>query len=294
MKHALFIGGAVSALLLAACSNADVTSPPAAPQLSAADTAQAAAMSASDATSEDVNLMSASEASMDSPTPAYDLISASPFAATSTAPSPDSTRYAFWGASQGCTYNASTGRFACPDVTQSGLTLSRSAAFFDANGAAMAHYDALLTDSANFQMTVSGVHTTADGADTVSRQRTMTVTGLLGQETSRTWNGTGTRTDGGYRQDTLALRTYHTRDNVTFANVVVNLPRSQNPWPMSGTVTRQIAGAASVVRSGTTRTFTVAKTVTITFNGTRYVPMSVGTVQFTLDLYTGKATKNAA
>ncbi len=83
-------------------------------------------------------------------------------------------------------------------------------------------------------------------------------------------------------------------DNVTFTNVVVNLPRSQNPWPMSGTVTRQMIGSGSVSKLGTTRTFTVTKTMTITFNGTRYVPMTVGTMQFTLDLYTGTATKVVA
>jgi hypothetical protein len=35
----------------------------------------------------------------------------------------------------------------------------------------------------------------------------------------------------------------------------------------------------------------VSKIVTITFNGTRLVPMSIGGVAFTLDLYTGKAVK---
>ena len=78
---------------------------------------------------------------------------------------------------------------------------------------------------------------------------------------------------------------------MTFASVVVKLPRSQNPWPLSGTITRQISGTGSVVAGTTTRSFSVTKTVTITFNGTRLVPMMVGNVAFTLDLYTGKAVK---
>jgi hypothetical protein len=120
----------------------------------------------------------------------------------------------------------------------------------------------------------------------------MTVSGLLGHETSRTWNGTGARSDAGFHQEDAKTRTYHTTDAVTFASVLVHLPRSTNPWPISGTVTRQIAGSGTVVNAGTTRSFTMSKTVTITFNGTRLVPMLVGTVPFTLDLLTGKATKN--
>lgn len=301
MKYSTMICGLGAALVLAACSGTDVTTP-AAFQLSAVDSAQAAAISASDATAEDVNVMSATEGSMDGAAPMYDLLTApvvpvysrigAPVPASMAATAnPDSTRYAFWSFSSACTYSASTGRFACPDVVKNGLTLSRSAAFFDVNGVAMSRYNDTTTASANFQVTVSGVRIHSEGADTISRQRNMTVTGLFGRETSRTWNGTGVRSDAGYRQDSTKTRTYRTQDTVTFASIVVNLPRSQNPWPMSGTVTRRISGNATVTSATATRTFSVSKTVTITFNGTRLVPMTVGTMSFTLDLYTGKVVK---
>ena len=169
--------------------------------------------------------------------------------------------------------------------------MAASAATLASVGSLFFIYASATTASANFQLAVNGVHPTLLGADTISRTRTMTATGLLGRETSRTWNGTGNRSDGGYANDTARTRTYHTTDATTFTNVVVNLPRSANPWPMSGTVTRQIAGTGTVVKNGVTRTFTVSKIVTITFNGTRLVPMSIGGVAFTLDLYTGKAVK---
>ena len=290
MKRILIGGGIVSALVLSACSGSDVSSPSSL-QLSSADTLQAVVLSAGDATAEDVNVMTASEASMDASTPAYDLIQASRPSFSTTATAPDSVRYAFWAFAGGCTYSSATGRFTCPDIVKNGLTLSRSAAFTDANGAAMSRYNDTTTASANFQVAVNGVHPTLLGADTISRTRTMTATGLLGRETSRTWNGTGNRSDGGYANDAARTWTYHTTDATTFTNVVVNLPRSANPWPMSGTVTRQIAGTGTVVKDGVTRTFTVSKTVTITFNGTRLVPMSIGGVAFTLDLYTGKAVR---
>jgi hypothetical protein len=293
MKRILIVGGVIATLAVAACSaNTDLSSP--APlQLSENDTLQAVSLSASDATAEDVDLMSAAEGSLDASTPSYSLIAA-PQAATNGIAATviaDSTRFAFWGFSGGCAYSATTGRFTCPDVIKDGLTLSRSAAFTDATGSPMSHYNDTATVSANFQIGVAGVRPTLAGADTISRQRTMTATGLAGHETSRTWNGTGSRNDAGYALDTLKTRTYHTQDATTFANVVVKLPRSLNPWPLSGTVTRQINGSASVAKDGVARTFTVAKTVTITFNGTRFAPMSIGGVAFTLDLLTGRATR---
>ena len=87
-------------------------------------------------------------------------------------------------------------------------------------------------------------------------------------------------------------RNYHTTDAVTVSNVVVNLPRSSNPWPMSGSITRQISGTASISRSGVSKSFEVTRTVTITFNGTQYATVTVGGDSYTLDLSTGVATKN--
>jgi hypothetical protein len=293
MKRILIVGAVIATLAVAACSSSGDLSSPASLQLSENDTLQAVSLSASDATAEDVDLMNAAEGSIDATTSSYDLIGAPQVVANSTAAAStaDSPRFAFWGFVGGCAYNAATGRFTCPDVVKDGLTLSRSAAFADATGAAMSHYSDTLTASANFQLGVAGVHTTIAGADSISRQRNMTATGLAGHETTRTWNGTGTRTDGGYALDTLKTRSYHTQDATTFANIVVKLPRGQNPWPLSGTITRQVNGSASVAKDGVTRTFTVAKTVVVTFNGTRLVPMTIGGVAFTLDLLTGKAVR---
>lgn len=290
MKRIL-VGTLGAALVFAAaCSNGgDLTQPGSDLSLTAADTAEAAAISAGDATAEDVDMFAATEGSFDLAAASFNLV---PSAATTTTGTADSTRFAFWSFSRNCTFNATTGRFTCPDVTHNGLTMSSSAAFFDANGAAMPHYNDTTTASANFQLAVSGVRVAPEGADTISRKRNMTVTNLLGHETARIWNGAGSRNDGGFRTDTARTRTYRTADSVTFTNVAVSLPRSTHPWPMSGTVTRRINGSGTVVRSGVTRTFTVSKTVTITFNGTRFVPMVVGTTTFTLDLYTGRVVRS--
>jgi hypothetical protein len=273
-----------SALFVAACSG-DSTNPI---QISADDVNQAAVMSASDATSEDVSILSASDMTM-SGGAVQNLTDGG--LQMSRVPMASTPSYA-WTFGGSCTFSQSTGRFNCPPITNAGLTLTRDYAFFDANQTAQSAYDPVTTASANFHVSVTGVHTALTGKDTVNRDRNLTVSGLAGAETSRTWNGTGTRSDGGYRDGADATRTYHTNDNVTISNIVVNLPRSSNPWPVSGTITRQINGTASVSRSGFTKSFTVDRTVTITFNGTQQAAVTVNGTSYTLDLSTGVATKN--
>ena len=255
-------------------------------QISADDVDQAAVISASDATAEDVSIIASSDMSMSggavaSRTGGSLLLSRVPVA---------STPNYVWTFSNSCTYSA--GRFTCPPITSGGLTLTRDYAFYDASQTPQSAYDASTTASANFHVSVTGVHTALTGADTVNRDRNLTVSGLAGAETSRTWNGTGTRNDHGSRQETDVTRSYQTNDNVTVSNVVVNLPRSSNPWPVSGSVTRQISGTASVTKLGVTKSFSVNRTVTITFNGTQQAAVTVNGNSYTLDLSTGVATKN--
>jgi hypothetical protein len=285
MKRSLLVGAPMLALALAACSS-DSTSPL---QITSADVDQAAVISASDATAEDVNLFTASDMTMSGGAVASLFgggASMSRIALDASAPS-----YT-WTFSSGCTYSATTGRFTCPAITSGGLTLNRDYAFFDANNQAQSAYDSVTTDSANFHVSVTGVHTALTGADTVNRDRNFTVSGLLGAETSRTWNGTGTRNDHGERDGTDAKRNYSVNDQLTVSNVLVKLPRSSNPWPVSGTITRHITGTASVSRNGVTKSFAVDRTVTITFNGTQTATVTVNGNNYTLDLSTGVATKS--
>lgn len=287
MKRSLLLGAPILVLALAACSS-DSTSPL---QITSADIDQAAVISASDATAEDVNILSASDMTMSGGAVA-DVVGGG-LSMSRVALAPNVPSYS-WTFSDGCTYSASTGRFTCPPITSGGLTLNRDYAFFDANNQAQSAYDAAATASANFHVSVSGIHTATVlvGADTVSRDRNFTVSGLLGAETSRTWNGTGTRNDHGERDGSDAKRNYATNDQVTVTNVVVDLPRSSNPWPMSGTITRHITGTASVSKSGVTKTFSVDRTVTITFNGSQNATVTVNGNTYTLDLSTGVATKS--
>lgn len=284
MKRTAVFALGLSAFL-GACGG-DSTSPI---QITASDVQQAAVIAASDATTEEVSLLSSSDMTMSGGNVANVV---GPMIQMSRVPMTNASSYAWAFNNSACTYSSSNSRFTCAAATNNGLTLTRDFAFYDANGTAQAAYDSITTASANFHVTVTGVHTGLAGQDTVNRDRSLTVSGLAGKETSRTWNGTGTRTDGGYRSGTDGTRTYHVTDNVTIASVVVNLPRSSNPWPVSGTITRNITGTGSLVRSGLTKTFTITKTVTITFNGTQNATVTVDAINYTLDLSTGVATKS--
>jgi hypothetical protein len=270
---------------VAACSG-DTTSPI---QITDADVQQAAVIAASDATTEDVSILTSSDMSMSGGAVA-DVVGPAPHMNLVAAPNTASYDWTFNNSS--CTYSATTGRFTCAPLTAFGLTLTRDFAFNDVNGTAQSAYDAAATASANFHVNVTGVHSAIAGQDTVNRDRSLTVSGLAGKETARTWNGTGTRADGGYRTGDDATRTYHVNDNVAVSNVVVNLPRSSNPWPASGTITRHVSGTGSVAKNGVVKTFTVTKTVTITFNGTQHAVVTVDGVNYSLDLSTGVATKS--
>lgn len=282
-RHVITATACALALGLAACSaNSDsITSTPSL-KLTADDSLQTVAYSAAQATAGDLDVLNSGAATLN-------------FQVAAAPPSGSNAELAYeatYAAATGCTLDSTTYIFTCPSTTANGLTLVRTFEFFDATGAPMLKFNGLTTASVHMIATETGVRPSATGADTISRLRDLTASGLLGQNTTRIWNGTGLRNDGGYWSDSVATRTHHLSDNTTFSNIVVNLPRSSNPYPASGTITRLVSGSGTVTRNGTTKSLTISRTVTITFNGTEFVPMLIGTTSFTLDLATGKATKN--
>jgi hypothetical protein len=289
MKRIAFAVGAYALVMTAAACNsgADAVSAPqqTSSQLTSDDTLLAVAYSVGLATVSDLNLLGTSAATLGfqySPAGASEAsFSLSPISPVGPSNSLGS----------GCTLNPATEQFDCPPIVTNGLTLTRIFTFYDANGNLMTKFDST-TASANLLSVETGVRPSATGADTVNRNRNLTASGLLGRNTTRIWNGTGARTDGGYWSDSVATRTYDTQDNTTFTSIVVTLPRAQNPWPTSGSASRQVNTTGSVNKGGVLKTFTVTKSVTVTFNGTEFVPMMIGNVAYTLDLATGKATRN--
>ncbi|MGH7717629.1 MAG: hypothetical protein ACREON_02135 [Gemmatimonadaceae bacterium] len=195
----------------------------------------------------------------------------------------------FWRFAERCPFDAGSGRFVCPVVNRGPLTVTRSFALADANGGAQSTFDPQLTASANFAALITGhierEHWTAD----VERRRDVTVSGLAGRETSREWDGQGSSSLSAEFDNGEVSRTVEAEGSVVVADVVVQLPRSDFPWPISGTLTHSIS--AERTREGTaevSRSF--SRTATVTFNGTQFVDLQVGTKLFTLDLATGEVT----
>lgn len=251
-----------TALVAAAAACADSTAP--GRQLTDVMLTRDAASDAADATAQDIGQMVGAEVLVGLP------MASSPAGATPA----------------GCTWSAATGRFTCPAITNpDGLTLERSFAFY-AGGVAQQRYDATATDSVNFQAALSGTLSRDGRTAWINAARTMTVSGLAGAETQRSWSGTGTRTDSAHVvTDGVARRTkIHSVDQIS--SVVYALPRSANPYPKSGTITHDIT-MSSVADDGTaTRTRSATRHVVVTFNGTRFASVMVGSTACTLDLLT--------
>ena len=183
-----------------------------------------------------------------------------------------------------CSYNATTQRVECPGVVRGGtLTITRSYAFWDANNVPQDHYDALLTAKANIQTTIEGERTGEFWSGSIERFRDMTVTGLLGTETERTWNGTGTSVVTRSRHTESGDRSYEISCDLTVENVVVPVPNGTPRFPLSGTITHH---CVITFDGGPRDGQTVERTAIVTFNGTALATVTVGNRTFDINLAT--------
>lgn len=159
---------------------------------------------------------------------------------------------------------------------------SRTIEYFDADGVEQESYDALETASIHSLLELSG-SITRDGLEvSLDRTRDMWVTGLEGEETERTFNGTGSQDKSRMRVlDNEAVRTYDMSGTLLVTDVVRGVPRSENPWPLSGTITRNMT---IEIVNGPDGDKTITRVVTITFNGTQFVTMMVNDVEYEIDL----------
>lgn len=182
-----------------------------------------------------------------------------------------------------CTFDAASGRVTCPDVTERGLTISRSFAFKTATGTAQASFDTATTDLVNVATTVRGTRTRRDSStSTVLNTSDRTVKGLAPGSTERTVNGTSRaeETTNGTR-DGVAFTAARIAGDTTL-NLVIPVDTGRPPIPKSGTVIREMT--VTINPAGGTAT-TRSRREVITYNGTNVV-----TVQITQDGVTRNCT----
>lgn len=164
------------------------------------------------------------------------------------------------------------------------LSGTRSVTFYDVGGHEQDAYDALTTASIHFLMEIDGAVERTGWSGSVSRTRDMTVSGLEGEETARTFNGTGAESVS--RSRTLedgSEATFDLEGTFTHTALVVPVPGSDSRYPLSGTVTRTMS--VTVVK-GLDGDVTRSVNVAITFNGTNTATAVVNGKTYEIDLDT--------
>jgi len=163
------------------------------------------------------------------------------------------------------------------------VDFTREVTFYDENGDEQEFFDSDSTESINIVASFDGSRSRQNLSVTVDRDRDMTVSGLLGTETTRIWNGTGSASANRTRtSDENGDRTYDMSSNSTVEDVVIAVPRA-GTWPLSGTITREIT--VEVVR-GLEDMRTRTRTVVIDFDGTQFATITINGDVFEFDLET--------
>ncbi len=107
----------------------------------------------------------------------------------------------------------------------------------------------------------------------------------------RIWNWRGARNDSSLATGTRGTRFYRIVGSRVGTNVTFALPRSANPWPLSGTVTHTWnATAIFTAAGGSPNTTNRSGTTTITFDGTQTPSVTAGGLTCKIDLQTRKTS----
>jgi hypothetical protein len=194
-----------------------------------------------------------------------------------------------------CPYDAASQTHVCAAVTERGLTVTRTYQFRDAADTPTQSYDAANTASIFFTRTADGTVTATNlngvtWTGTTHRSQQSTVTGLLGDETQRVWNGIGQSHDTTDYSGTGGSRHYAGATIETTRDVVMALPRASFPYPQSGTITRTVDFTLTATNGSGEITKAVSRTVNVTFNGTAQVPIQVNDVTCSLNLDTHRVS----
>jgi hypothetical protein len=174
-----------------------------------------------------------------------------------------------------------TGPSAAGIEIQGTKSFSKTVTFFDAAGKGQARLDPETTASMHVVSELEREATHTFWTASIKRDRDMWVTGLEGAETIRTWNGTSTGdVDRSRHPEGGSVRTYDMESSAVMTTVVKGVPRADNPYPLSGSITRTIHAVI------TTDNVEEIKDVvtTITFDGDKMATMNVDGEIFEVNL----------
>ncbi len=161
---------------------------------------------------------------------------------------------------------------------------THTATFYDKDGEIQDALDPLTTASIHLVIESTRDFSRDTWTGTGTRSRDIMITGLLGEESTRTVNGTGsadvTRSQ---HTDENGTRTYDMMSTSTIVDVLHPVPRTDESWPLSGTITRNVT---IKVINGPDGDVTRTREVVITFNGTDMPTMTVDGEPFEVDMST--------
>ena len=167
-------------------------------------------------------------------------------------------------------------------MDRGGLERNRTVTFYDADGAVQEAFDELTTATIEIETTIEGAIERDNFSASVDRHREMVVTGLAGEETERTWNGSGESEVSRTRvTDDAGTRSYDMESEAEISNVVRAVDRQAQPWPLSGTIERSVR--VEIV-NGPNGDETRERHTVLTFNGTQFATLIVDGEEFEVDL----------
>lgn len=184
-----------------------------------------------------------------------------------------------------CSYAA--GRYSCAATTEQGLNVTRSFAFYNAQGQTVQTWDPNVIESVNFQAQIDGNFTkdlfwTAG----VHRTQNVTVSGLISHSPQRIWNGTGTGHDTVSHVGLEGVRKLAGTADVAVTNVVMPGKDAASQIPLSGSITLDVDYTASLEAATGSVSRAVSRHVVVTFNGTTAAALQVGSMSCVLHLDT--------
>jgi hypothetical protein len=166
--------------------------------------------------------------------------------------------------------------------SRAGLERDRTVTFYDESDDEQEAFDPLLTASIHVVTVIEGGIDRDAFSARVNRARDMWVTGLAGEETTRTWNGSGSSEVSRTRvSDDIGTRTYEMDADAIVEEVVRSVDREAQPWPLSGSITRDVT---VTIVNGPNGDETRERRTVITFDGTQFAILTVDGEEFEVDL----------
>ncbi|HUO52668.1 MAG TPA: hypothetical protein VMT93_09120 [Gemmatimonadaceae bacterium] len=182
------------------------------------------------------------------------------------------------------------GWYNCSAALENGLTVQRSIRFWEGTSLGLA-WSPTLTDSVNHYWTVNGsFNPPADTGKTFTvhdtSAATMTVLRPEGSQPRHSWTGAGNRHESVDWSEQDGARNFTHTGRDTVAAVLFQMPRSSNPYPLSGSIIRNV----NETFTGPNVTVSRTRRIVVTFNGSSTAQLQDGTVVCDLDLTTGNVS----